>query len=130
VEVPSTDPRARQYLTTDQTNAAIEWITKIRQTGTPWMATVSYSAAHLPAQQVPAALVPSQPAGTSALDCTRVPAQHILQNHMTEAMDEEIGRLLVATGLATHDPDGNPPWNQRCIHGIAEAASEGGSGNQ
>ena len=26
---------------------------------------------------------------------------------MTEAMDEEIGRLLVSTGLATRDPDGN-----------------------
>src|SRR5262249_59587102 len=127
---PSTDPRARQYLTTDQTNAAIEWITKIRQTGTPWMATVSYSAAHLPAQQVPAALVPSQPAGTGALDCTRVPAQRILQNHMTEAMDEEIGRLLVATGLATRDRDGHPPWNRRCVQGSAEEGTEGDAGTR
>jgi arylsulfatase A-like enzyme len=106
-EVPSTDPRARRYLTIDQTDAAIDWITKAQQSGTPWMATVSYSSAHLPAQQAPESLVPSQPPATGELDCTRVPAQRILQNHMTEAMDEEIGRLLVSTGLASRDPDGN-----------------------
>ena len=43
-----TDPRARQYLTTQQTDAAITWIQQ-QSPETPWMATLSYSAAHLPA---------------------------------------------------------------------------------
>ena len=106
-QVPPTDPRARRYLTTDQTSAAIDWITKARDAGTPWMATVSYSAAHLPAQQVPASLVSSQPPGTGELDCTQVPAQRILQSHMTEGLDTEVGRLLVTLGLATRDAAGN-----------------------
>ncbi|MCW5892046.1 MAG: sulfatase-like hydrolase/transferase [bacterium] len=106
-DVPTTDPRARAYLTVDQTDAAIAWITQARASGKPWMATVSYSAAHLPVQQVPASIVPEQPPGTGALDCTTVPAARILQNHMTEGLDAEVGRLLTTLGLATRNPDGS-----------------------
>lgn len=106
VQIPTTDPRARRYLTIDQTTAAIDWITAAQASGRPWMATVSYSAAHTPAQQVPTAIVPAQPPGTGALDCTEVPAARIIQNHMIEGIDAEVSRLLVSVGLATQGPDG------------------------
>lgn len=105
--VPSTDPRSRRYLTIDQTDAAIDWISQAQAAGTPWMATVSYSAAHLPVQQVPTSIAPDQPPGTGALDCTTVPAERILQNQMTEGLDTEVGRLLTTLGLATQNPDGS-----------------------
>jgi arylsulfatase A-like enzyme len=100
-----TDPRARRYLTKQQTDAAIAWINKQKESpNTPWMATLSYSTAHLPAQQPPQS--PLRP-GSGQLDCTSsdILAQRSLINQMLEAMDEEISRLLVETGLATHDGD-------------------------
>jgi hypothetical protein len=105
--IPTTDPRARTYLTIDQTDAAIAWITQARASGTPWMATVSYSAVHLPAQQVPTSIAPDQPPGTGEFDCTGSLATRILQNHMTEGLDTEVGRLLTTLGLATRNPDGS-----------------------
>ncbi len=105
-QVPTTDPRSRQYLTINQTTAAIDWITKAQAAGKPWMATVSYSAAHLPVQQVPTSIAPDQPPGTGELDCTGVGAERILQNHMTEGLDTEVGRLLTSVGLATQNADG------------------------
>src|SRR5690606_29276707 len=56
-EVPLTDPRSRGYRTTIETDAAIGWI-KSRPAGKPWMATVSYSAAHTPWQHAPKRLSP------------------------------------------------------------------------
>ena len=52
-----TDPRARYYLSTQQTDAALMWA-KLQPPGTPWMLTMSYSAAHLPVQPPPRALLP------------------------------------------------------------------------
>lgn len=43
----------------------------------------------------------------SDLDCSNLLAQRKLSNLMLESMDLEIGRLLVAIGLASSDPDGN-----------------------
>ena len=68
-----TDPRARQYLTTQQTTAAITWI-KQQSPETPWMATLSYSAAHLPVQQPPKALLPLDAMDSSPFDCTNLVA--------------------------------------------------------
>lgn len=105
-EVPATDPRSREYLTIQQTDAAIAWIAQARAAGTPWMATVSYSAAHVPVQQVPTSIAPEQPPGTGDLDCTQSIATRVLQNHMTEGLDTEVGRLLTTLGLATRNQDG------------------------
>jgi arylsulfatase A-like enzyme len=103
---PPVDPRARRYLTQQQTDAAIAWIKSQRSQGTRWMATVSYAAAHLPTQQPPRALLPEQAVDSSLLDCTSLLGQRSLMNEMIEAMDHEIGRLLVETGLATRSPSG------------------------
>ncbi|MBF0282051.1 MAG: sulfatase-like hydrolase/transferase [Zetaproteobacteria bacterium] len=104
--VPSDDMRARTYRTTVETNGAIDWINS-RVPGRPWMATVSFSAAHSPFQQPPAALLPTNTVANNGLDCAQVADQRVLMNQMVEAADHEIGRLLVAVGLATWDTNGN-----------------------
>jgi hypothetical protein len=68
---------------------------------------VSYSSAHAPYQQAPTALTaPDTPAG-SDLDCADQGASRILSNQMIEAIDTEIGRLLVETGIASQDAQGH-----------------------
>src|SRR5690606_31943867 len=116
--VPLSDPRARGYRTTIETDAAIDWINS-RPGNAPWMATVSYSAAHTPWQPAPmqlapqsstliAQLLPDMPGFSgNVMDCTSTVHGRIIQNQMTEAMDTEFGRLLVETGLATRDAQGD-----------------------
>ena len=107
-EVPLTDPRARRYRTRLETDAAIDWIRERAGSDTPWMATVSYTAAHTPIQQPPAGLLPSaQAIATDSLSCDNPLDSRVLQNRMTEALDHEFGRLLVETGLATQAADGS-----------------------
>jgi arylsulfatase A-like enzyme len=101
---PPLDPRARRYLTIQQTDAAIDWIQQQQLAGTPWMATLSYSVAHLPAQQPHRDLVPHEDdRGGDA--CGRTVPQRVLTNKMVEGMDREIGRLLVEVGLARNGED-------------------------
>ena len=101
----------RTYATTQTTDAAIGWIKKQQQGSKPWMATVSYNAIHTPYQQAPDELLPmADPIANSALNCTDGSSLldfRILGNQMAEAMDKEIGRLLVETGIATRDASGN-----------------------
>jgi hypothetical protein len=102
---------SRGYGTTVQTNAAIDWIQKQSQgpnAGRPWMCTVSYSAIHTPYQQPPTDLYPpgfTWPANVPE-DATNPQAQKIMSDLMLAALDKEIGRLLVSTGLAQRGPAG------------------------
>src|SRR4029078_13528973 len=97
----------REYMPTFQTDAAIDWITKQSQGARarrPWMATVSYDAIHPPYQAPPDELIPAGfqwPKNVSE-DCTSFEAVRILSDLMLGAMDKEIGRLLVSTGLAIY----------------------------
>ena len=108
--IPLTDSRNRGYRTTIETDAAIKWI-KSQSPSTPWMATVSYSAAHTPLQQSPSALAPTFSGGIDNLNCGDSSNYQTIQNQMTEAMDAEFGRLLVATGIATRNSDGTLNYN-------------------
>jgi hypothetical protein len=103
-EVPTTDIRARTYRGTSVVDAAIRWIKK-QPADRPWMATVSFASAHTPVMQPPA-LLSTGGAITSNLDCSKTADQVVITNQMVEAMDTEIGRLLVAVGLATRGQDG------------------------
>jgi arylsulfatase A-like enzyme len=110
VPVPATDPSARGYRTTLETDEARDWINGRKGTR-PWMATVSYSSAHAPYQQAPASLLPPGSPDASGLDCLDQGADRILSNQMIESMDTEIGRLLVETGLASQDSQGGLLYN-------------------
>lgn len=90
----------RGYRSIIESDRAIEWINKLPHR-TPWMATVSYSSAHTPYQPPPTSLLPAASLPTGNYDCLDSEAnQRVLSNQMIEAMDAEIGRVLVETGLA------------------------------
>jgi hypothetical protein len=101
----------RGYRSIIESDRAIEWI-KERPRSNPWMATVSYSSAHTPYQQPPASLLPATSLPTNSYDCLGSEAdQRVLSNQMIEAMDAEIGRVLVTTGLAERGPQGELRYN-------------------
>lgn len=104
-QIASTDPRARTFRGTEVVDSAIAWINQ-QPTGQPWMASVAFATAHTPVMQPPSQLLPSTEADSSNLDCSNSIQQRILTNQMEEALDTEVGRLLVSTGLASRSPSG------------------------
>lgn len=128
-KVPLSDARARGYRTTIETDAAIEWIKSRASSGTPWMATVSYSAAHTPWQIAPKNLSPQTNPLLSGdiLDCASSTQGRIIQNQMTEAMDTEFGRLLVETGLASRGEDGRLVYDPEASNTVIVIVGDNGS---
>ena len=125
VEAPAnTDPRNRGYRTTLETDAAIQWI-KSRSPARPWMATVSYSAAHTPYQQAPGSLVQGAPGDD--LSCTEFSQQRVLSDKMTEAIDHEFGRLLVQTGLASRKADGSLDYDPKARNTVIVIVGDNGT---
>lgn len=118
-KVGAEDPSARGYRSTMETDRAVAWVRQ-QTKETPWMMSLGYSAIHAPLQVPPVALVSDSTLGRNdnlicspASDLEGVPGQitavvddHIVTNLMVEAMDTEIGRLLVELGLATWKQDG------------------------
>lgn len=130
-KVPLTDPRARGYRTTIETDAAIEWINS-RPADKPWMATVSYSAAHTPWQQPPKRLLAGHVEPLDHLSCTTTNDNgsvgvRIIQDRMTEAMDTEFGRLLVETGLASYNQDGSLNYDPTKTNTVIVIVGDNGS---
>lgn len=118
-KVGAEDPSARGYRSTMETDRAVAWARQ-QSKETPWMMSLGYSAIHTPLQVPPVALVSDSTLGRNdnlicspASDLEGVPGtittvidNHIVTNLMVEAMDTEIGRLLVELGLATWNQDG------------------------
>ena len=125
-KVPLTDPRARGYRTTIETDAAIEWINS-RPANKPWMATVSYSAVHTPWQQPPRNLLAGHVGPLDHLDCTDGVGVRVIQDRMTEALDTEFGRLLVETGLASYNADGSLNYDPNASNTIIAIVGDNGS---
>lgn len=109
------DPRARTYRSSIEASAAIQWINAQKKTGKPWMATLSFSAGHTPLQPPPGRLlsqatrdnlaaVMSSSAGGS--DCSDAAVERAVSDAMIEAMDTELTRVLLSTGLAKPDQSG------------------------
>lgn len=121
---PNTDSRNRGYRTTIETDAAISWINS-RQGNKPWMATVSYSAAHTPYQQPPGNLVKGSPGDD--LNCDDLIQQRVVSNKMTEALDTEFGRLLVQTGLATRKADGSIAYDPKASNTMIVIVGDNGT---
>ena len=125
--IPPSDPRARGYRTVLETDRAISWIqqTRNQKPDTPWMLSLGYSSLHAPLQPPPASLLPHPDADLSLVGCGTPIADHLAElglplsgsavefaqqravaQHMLEAVDHEIGRLLVETGIAYRLDDG------------------------
>ncbi|NGM88460.1 sulfatase-like hydrolase/transferase [Parapusillimonas sp. SGNA-6] len=126
-EVALTDARARGYRTRIETDAAINWINS-RPSNKPWMATVSYSAAHTPWQQPPKSLLAGHVGPLDHLACSgNAPQTRIIQDRMTEALDTEFGRLLVETGIATRNPDGSLNYDPKASNTVIAIVGDNGS---
>lgn len=104
-QVPSTQPRARRFRAMVAVDEAVGWI-KQQPANQPWMATVSFASDHTPLMQPPADLPSAAGDGVSSLNCSDSQDQRVLSNLMIESLDAEVGRLLVETGLATRDAEG------------------------
>lgn len=103
--LPFTDPRTRQFRASFAVDAAAEWI-NARPADQPWMTTVSFASIHTPLVQPPVDPTSAASIASSDLDCANVVAQRGLSNLMVESLDLEIGRLMVAIGLASRDAAG------------------------
>ncbi|MBI3801231.1 MAG: sulfatase-like hydrolase/transferase, partial [Deltaproteobacteria bacterium] len=125
-EISPADPRARVYRTTLEVNAARDWL-KQQNSRKPWMATVSFSSAHTPYQQPPVALLPPGSDDGNNFDCTARGDQRTISNQMIEAMDSEIGRLLVEVGLATRTADGQLNYHPETTNTMVVVVTDNGS---
>lgn len=112
VQVPPTDIQARTYRGTEPVDSAINWINS-QPANQPWMVALTFATVHTPLMQPPSQLLPSTEPDSSNVDCTQSVGQRILGNEMEEALDSEIGRFMVAAGLATKGPSGNLIYHPR-----------------
>lgn len=105
-EAKLTDLRGRGFRSTIEADAAIEWI-KAREGDKPWMATLSFSSPHTPLQTPPRHLLRSDIASKLTSDCASPINQRFVSDALIEALDTELGRVLVETGIATRAQDGS-----------------------
>lgn len=124
--VPPTDIRARTFRGSVPVDDAIAWIAS-QPPDTPWMATVSFSSAHTPLMQPPPALLASGAAATSGLNCTDAVAERVLMNQLVEAIDTELERLLVATGIATRNAQGRLVYHPETSDTMVIVVGDNGS---
>ena len=124
--VPASDPRYRGYRSIVETDRAIDWI---RQQGgqQPWMLSLGYSAIHTPLHQPPQSLLHAGAVPTSGFQCTSFEEQRVLVNQMTEAMDKQIGRLLVETGLARYREDGSLDYQPQNTNTVVVVVGDNGT---
>jgi len=125
-QVPSTDIRARTYRGTVPVDAAIEWINQ-QPKDQPWMVSLDFATVHTPVMQPPSQLLPPGEADTSNLDCANSLDQRTLTNQMEEALDTEVGRLLVATGLAGRGQNGQLIYRPRATNTVIVMVTDNGS---
>jgi arylsulfatase A-like enzyme len=125
---------SRKYITTSETDDSIAWIKeqsksqskdKAKGRARPWMLTVSYSSDHIPYQPPPDGLLP--PSSPTPQDCRDGEDQRIISDQMIEAMDHEIGRLLVGAGLATRAEDGSLRYSPTATNTLIVIAGDNGS---
>lgn len=103
--LPPSETRSRGYRSTLETDRAVDWV-KQQAPSQPWMLSVGYSAIHTPLQPPPVSLLPEDGLKIGAYTCSSdLQEQRELTNHMLEAMDKEIGRLLVEIGVARYAGD-------------------------
>ncbi|MBI4468587.1 MAG: sulfatase-like hydrolase/transferase [Acidobacteria bacterium] len=118
---------SRKYMTIDQTDAAVEWVQKQTAGGRPWMCTVSYNSDHTPYQLPPEDLYAPRPPFLTPGDCSGTEAQRIVSDLMIEAMDKEIGRLLVGIGLANRGMAGELVYKPEATNTMVIVVGDNGS---
>ncbi|MFA7668025.1 MAG: sulfatase-like hydrolase/transferase [Burkholderiaceae bacterium] len=127
VEVqPVAAPGARGYRVVQETDRSVAWL-KQRNPQQPWMLSVGYSAIHTPLHQPPTSLVHPDALPTSGFMCTSAAEQRVIINQMTEAVDKEIGRLLVEAGLASYKEDGSLDYRPQDTNTVVIVTGDNGT---
>ncbi len=121
------DLRGRGFRSTIEVNAAIDWIKSRADSSKPWMTTLSFSSPHTPLQPPPAHLLPSGIAAELTSDCADPINQRRLADAMIEALDAELGRLLVETGIAAKAEDGSLVYEPRENDTVVVIVGDNGS---
>ncbi|MFM8445730.1 MAG: sulfatase [Methylococcus sp.] len=103
---PVPDSRGRGFKTQQEVSRAVAWINQHKAGSRPWMMSLGLSAIHEPVQQSPKSLVSSNSANTGGFQCNNNAQNRELATQMVEAIDHEVGRLLVETGLASYGAGG------------------------
>lgn len=126
--LPMTDPRARSYRGTMPVDAAISWVTS-QSKDQPWMATVSFATDHTPLIPPPTDQLPSSQTDTNGIACDAPTTMEMqtLSNQMIEAMDLQVGRLLVNLGLATTNSDGTLNYQPEKTNTMVVIVGDNGS---
>lgn len=125
--LPPSNARSRGYRSTLETDRAVDWV-KQQVPGQPWMLSVGYSAIHTPLQPPPISLLPEDSLKIGAYTCSsNLQEQHELTNHMLEAMDKEIGRLLVETGVARYTNDGTLDYRPENSNTVVVVMADNGT---
>ena len=111
IQIDPTSSSSRGYVSDATASSSINWIKEQNAAKKTWMATVSFANDHTPYQQAPGYLLPGPTVDSVGFSCTgnslaNVVATRVISNQMIEAMDTEIGNLLVSTGLASRNSNG------------------------
>ena len=111
IQIQPTSPSARGYVSDATVSAAVNWIQQQNAAKKPWMSTVAFANDHTPYQQPPGYLLPGPTPDTTGFSCTgnslpNTVATRVISNQMIEAMDTEIGNLMVSSGLAQRNSNG------------------------
>ena len=91
------------------------------------MVSLAFATAHTPVMQPPIQLLPPTEPDTSNLDCSNSLDQRVITNQMEEALDSEVGRLLVATGLASRGQNGQLIYRPQQTNTVIVMVSDNGS---
>lgn len=112
--VPLADARGRGFRSIIEAKAASQWI-QSRAGDKPWMATLSFSSPHTPLQHPPAELLSSQRQQQLLPNCSLDPANILNARHLTDAMieglDQALATLMVETGIALVNAEGELVYN-------------------
>jgi len=125
-QIPLSDSRARGYRSTIEVNAARDWIRQ-RAADAPWMATVSFSADHVPYQPAPPSFGQPGIPDPANPDCTTDAATRVLSDQTISAMDQELGRLLVELGIADRNANGDLVYDPSASNTMIVILGDNGS---
>jgi len=121
------DPRSRGFRSTIEVNAAIDWIQARKDSKKPWMATLSFSSPHTPLQHPPGDLLRSNIGKRLSADCLSPINQRLLADALIEALDTELARLLVETGIASQAADGSLIYDPSASDTMVVVVGDNGS---
>ena len=120
------DSRGRGFKTQQEVTRAIRWINQ-QSADRPWMVSLGLSAIHEPVQQSPRSLVPSDAATTAGYSCKDDTQNNELATQMVEAIDHEVGRLLVESKLASFDANGHLVYDPKKTNTYVIFTSDNGT---